>query len=107
MLELKSEFRYNSDQAVGKIRNFTAEPGETTSQRHSRLARLMAENLTILHMEMAVHLFLKSYPKHQQKANSGLLRKQPGDMARCENWSLKHVANVILEEENQQAWSEM
>ena len=28
-------------------------------------------------------------------------------MARSENWALKHVADVIHEEENQQSWSEM
>ena len=28
-------------------------------------------------------------------------------MAGCENWNLKHVADVIHEEENQQSWSEM
>ena len=28
-------------------------------------------------------------------------------MAKSENWSLKHVAYVIHEEENQQAWSKM
>ena len=28
-------------------------------------------------------------------------------MAKRENWSLKHVADVIREEENQQSWSEM
>ena len=65
MLELESQFRYNNKRAVGEIRNFTAIPGESTSQRHSRLARLMAENPTILHMEMTVRLFLESYPKHQ------------------------------------------
>ena len=65
---------------------------------------MMAENPTILHMEMAVRLFLESYPKHQQKANWGLLRQQPGVMARRENWTLKHVADVIHEEENQQSW---
>ena len=68
MLELESQFRYNNDRAVGDIRNFTAILGKWTSQRHSRLARLLAENPTILHMEMAVRLFLESYPKHQQKA---------------------------------------
>ena len=45
----------------------------------------MAEHSTILHMKMAVRLFLESYPKHQQKENWGLLRRQPGDMARSEN----------------------
>ena len=64
MLELESRFRYNNDRAVGEIRNFTAIPGESTSQRHSTLARLMAVSRTILHMEMAVRLFLESYPKH-------------------------------------------
>ena len=67
----------------------------------------MAENPTILHKEMAVRLFLESYPKHQHKANWGLLRRQPGVMARSENWTLKHGADVIHEEENQQSWSEM
>ena len=33
MLELESQFRYNNDRAVGKIHNFTAVPGESTSQR--------------------------------------------------------------------------
>ena len=75
MFGLKSQFRYNSDRAVGEIRNFTAVPDESTSQRHSKLARLMAKNPTILHMEMAVRLFLESYPKHQRKANRGLLRR--------------------------------
>ena len=70
-------------------------PGELTSQRHSRLAWLMAENPTILHMEMAVRLLLELYPKHLQKVNWRLLRRQPGDIARSENWSLKHVADVI------------
>ena len=92
---------------MGEVRIFTAIPSESTSQRHGRLARLMAENPTILPMEMAVRLFLAAYPKHEQKANSGLLRRQLGNMARSENWSLKHVANVIHEEENQQSWSEM
>ena len=59
MLELESPFRYNNDRAVGGIRNFTAVPGESTSQRQSRLAHLMAKNPTILHMEMAVGLFLQ------------------------------------------------
>ena len=68
---------------------------------------MMAENPTILHMEMAVRLFLGSYPKHEQVANWGLLRRQPGDMARREHWSLKHVADVIREEENQQSWKQM
>ena len=85
MLELESQLRYNNDRAVGEIRNFTAVPDKSTSQRHNILARLMAENPTILHMEMAVRLFLESYPKHEQKANWGLLRRQPGDMARSEN----------------------
>ena len=107
MLELESQFRYNNDRAVGEIRNFTAIPCKSTSQRHSRLARLMAENPTILHMEIAVRMFLELYPKHQQKANWGLLRWQPGDMAKSENWSLKHVAYVTCEKENQQSWSEM
>ena len=80
MLELKSQFRYNNKRVVGEIRNFTAIPGKSTSQRHSRLARLMAENPAILHMEMAVRMFLESYPKHQQKANWGPLRRQPGVM---------------------------
>ena len=75
MLELESQFRYNNIQTVGEIRNFTAIPGESTSQRHSRIAQLVAENPTILHMEMAVRLFLESYPKHQQKAHWGLLRR--------------------------------
>ena len=64
MLEFVGRFRYNNDRAVGNIRNLTAVPGESTNQRHSTLARLMAENPTILHMEMAVRLFLESYPKH-------------------------------------------
>ena len=67
----------------------------------------MDENMTILYMEMAVRLFLESYPKHQRKAKWGLLRRQPDDMARSENWSLKHVADVIHEEKHQQSWSEM
>ena len=107
MLELKSQFRYNNDRGVGEIRNFTAVPGDLTSQHHRRLARLMAENPTILHMEMAVRLFLESYPKHQQKANWGLLRWQTNDMARWENRSLKHVSDVIREGENQESWTEM
>ena len=61
MLELKSKFRYNNKRALGGIRNFTAILGESISQRHSRLARLMAENPTILDMEMEVRLFLESY----------------------------------------------
>ena len=69
MLEFEVQFRYNNKRAVGGIRNFTAIPDESTSQRHSRLARLMAENPTILHMEMEVRIFLESYPKHKQKAN--------------------------------------
>ena len=65
MLELESQFRYNNNRAVGEIRNFTAIPGESTSHRHSTLARLMAKNPTILHMVMAARLFLESYPKHR------------------------------------------
>ena len=67
----------------------------------------MAENPTILHMEMAVRLFSGSYPKLQQKSNSVLLRRKPGVMAKSENWTLKHVADVIHEEEKHQSWSEM
>ena len=85
MLKLESQFCYNNDRAVREICNFTAVPGESASQRHSRLARLMAENPIILQMEMAVRLFLESYPKHQQKTNWGLLRRQPGDMATSGN----------------------
>ena len=85
MLELESQLGYNNDRAVGEIHNFTATPGELTSQRHSRLARLMAENPTILRMEMAVRLFLESYPKHLRKASKGKLRWQPSEMARSEN----------------------
>ena len=77
----------NNDRAVHEIRNFTVVPNVTTSQRHSRLARSMSENSTIFHMEMAVCLFLESYPKHEQKAKWGLLRRQPSDMAKSENWS--------------------
>ena len=76
MLELEIQFRYNNDRAVSEIRNFTAVTGESTSHRHSTLLRLMAKNSTILHMEMAVRSFLESYPKHQQKENWGLLRRQ-------------------------------
>ena len=101
MLELESHFRYTNERVVGGIRNFTAIPGESTSQRHSRFARLMAENPTILHMEMAVRLFHESYPKHEQKANWGLQRRQPWVMAKSEKWSVNHVADVIHEEENQ------
>ena len=56
---------------------------------------------------MAVRLFLELYPYHLQKANWGLLRRDPGDMATSENLSLKHVADVIREEEIQQSWLEM
>ena len=68
MLELESQLRYNNDRAVGEIRNFTAVPGEWNQPASQPIARLMAENPTILHMEMAVRLFLELYPKHQQKA---------------------------------------
>ena len=101
ILELESQFRYNNKRAVRGIHNSTTIFGESTSQHHSRLARLMAENPAILHMEMAVRLFLESYPKHRQKASWGLLRRQPGVMAWSENSTLKHVADVIHEEENQ------
>ena len=37
MLELESQFRYNNARAVGKIRNFTAVLGKSTSQRHNRV----------------------------------------------------------------------
>ena len=69
MLELESQFQSNNDRALGEIQNFTAMPGESTNQRHTRLARLMVKIPTILHMEMAVRLFLESYPKHQQNMN--------------------------------------
>ena len=36
MLELEVQFRYNNERAVEEIRNFTAIPDESTSQRHSR-----------------------------------------------------------------------
>ena len=58
----------------------------------------MAENPTIQHMMMmTVRLFLKSYLKHLQKANRGLLCRQPSDMSRSKNWSLKYVADVMHE----------
>ena len=90
-----------------KIHNFIALPGETTSQRHSRLARLLAENPTVMTQEMAVRLFMESYPTLQQNANRYLLRRQPGRMALSANWTLKHVAEIIHEEENEMAWSKM
>ena len=58
MSELENQFRYNNKRAVLEIRNFTALPGETTSQRHSRFARLLAENPRVMTQEMAVRLFL-------------------------------------------------
>ena len=39
MSELANQFRYSNERAVDKIRNFTALPGETTSQRQVCLAR--------------------------------------------------------------------
>ena len=90
-----------------EIRNFTALPGETTSQRHSRLARLRAENHTVMTQEMGILLFMESYPALQQKANWDLLRRQPGKMDLSTNWTLKHVADIIHEEENAKAWSKM
>ena len=107
IFELEVQFRYINERAVEEICNIAAIPGESIFQLHSTLARLMGENPTILHMEMAVRLFLESYPKHQQKANRRLLRRQPSVMARSENYALKHVADVIHEEENQQTWSKM
>ena len=74
MHEFESQFRYDNDREVSEIRNFVALPGKTTSHRQRRLALLMAKNPTILHMEMAVCLYLESYPKHQEKANWGMLR---------------------------------
>ena len=107
MSELANQFRYNNERVVNEIRNFCALPGETTNQRHSRLARLIVKNPTIMHGEMAVGLFLKSYPKSQHKPNWELLCRQPGNTAQPDNWTLKHVADVIHEEKNAQAWSEM
>ena len=46
--ELEDQFRYNNERAVHKIRNFAALPCETTSQRHSLLACLIAESPTII-----------------------------------------------------------
>ena len=40
MGKLEIQFRCNNERAVQEIWNSTALPGETTSQRHSRLARL-------------------------------------------------------------------
>ena len=81
MIELESQFQYKNDRAVGGIRNFTAIPRESISQRQSRLARLVRENPTILHLETVVRVFLELYPKHQQKANLEQLRRRPCDMA--------------------------
>ena len=36
-----------------------------------------------------------------------MVHRQPSVMARSENRTLKHDADVIHEEENQQSWSEM
>ena len=69
MSELEDWFRCNNERAVLEICNFTALPGETTSHRHSRLARFKAENPTVMTQEMAVRLFMESYPALQQKAN--------------------------------------
>ena len=74
MSELENQFRYNNERAINKIRNFTALPGETTSQCQSRLALLIAENPIMVHTEMAIRLFLESYPQRQHKANWGSLR---------------------------------
>ena len=61
MNEPETQFRYNNERAIHEIRSFTALPRETTSQRHSRLACLIAENPTIVHGEMAERLFLERY----------------------------------------------
>ena len=69
MSELENKFGYNNERAVNEIRNFTALPRETTSERHSRQVRLIAENPIIVHREMAVRLFLESFPPRQQWVN--------------------------------------
>ena len=86
---------------------FIALPGETVSRRQSRRARWIAEDPTIVHGEMATRLFLESYLLCQQKANWDLLRRQSRNHAIVSKSTLRHVADVIHKEENQQVLSEM
>ena len=74
---------------------------ETASHRHSQLSRLIAENPTIINQDMAVHVFLESYPPVQQKSDWNLLRRQPGTLALGINGTLY----VTHEERREKTWS--
>lgn len=87
MFELEEQFRYNHNCTVGEIRNFTAHLGETSAQRYSRMARLIAENLTIINGVMAVRVFMGPYSAMQRQASLNLFVTS---QATCLTLSTRH-----------------